>query len=109
MARPEVTYQKCVEAGLTMGEAMYRENAAAAVAQVDYLVGANEVTDEAKYLEAVVAAMRAYAGSAATGAGFSIGSFSMGADPGGRTAQRAARDAAYEVLATTGMVYAGLA
>ncbi len=78
----------------------------AARATVDFLVGRNEVTDGERYREAVWAAMGALS-EAHAGGSMSIGSFSVsGGDS--RSRSDAARDAAYRVLAATGMVYAGV-
>ena len=107
--RPSVTYEKYQEAGGTLDEEQYAASIALAVSHVDFLIGINEVTDEDKYFEAVWACLSVLTDPVASGTNFSIGSFSMGSGQDNRTVDQKARDAAYEVLATTGMIYGGLA
>ena len=106
----EVTYAQYVEAGGIAPEEAFDGLIGRATACVDYIIGPNEVTDEDVYRRAVFAALGAYAEGNATGAGFTLGSFRMEGTAGGRSGADAdARRAAYEVLATTGMAWAGLA
>lgn len=79
----------------------------AARAAVEFVVGINEVTDEGRYRRAVWAAMGALADTY-DGPGLTVGSFTLH-QGGSKSRAEAARDAAYEVLATSGMAYGGIA
>lgn len=103
----EVTYEQYVAQGGKLPEPSFGAQLPKAVAAVDYLIGVNEVTDEDKYREAVFAAIDVYADANPVGAGFTIGTFKMERSSA-RTARSEAMVAAYEVLATTGMVYMGV-
>lgn len=102
----EVTYETYRVAGGTLPEAAYADVISDAVTAVDYLIGQNEVTDEDAYMKAVVAAAKACYDHQG-GASVSIGSFSASGDS--RETTVAATNAAYMALATTGMVWGGLA
>lgn len=103
----QVTYGDYVEFGGKLGERAFDASVAAAQAEVDFLVGRNEVVDDSAYRRAVFLAVDAYDG-AACGGSVRIGSFSSSGAAEKRP-EDAARDAALGVLSTTGMVYAGLA
>lgn len=105
----EVTYDEYLDAGGTMGAEAFDAALPRAQASVDHLIGINEVTDKDAYVRAIIAAMGAYEGATPGGVGFSIGAFRMeGSGSPDETRAQAIR-AAYEVLATTGMVYGGVA
>ena len=101
----EVTYADYQALGLKGGEALFDASLPFSRAAVDFLIGPNEVTDEDAYKRAVCLGVDAW--SDASDGELRIGQFSTGqsrTDP-----SRAASEAAYQVLAPTGMLFGGLA
>lgn len=107
MTAPEPTYGGYRLYGGTMAENGYESCVGRASDIVADIVGCNAVTDESAYLRAVYAATEAVGNGGMSGV--TVGSFSASYAGAQRSAEAEAYDAAYRVLATTGMAYGGIA
>ncbi|MGI6125864.1 MAG: hypothetical protein ACOYEF_02755 [Planifilum sp.] len=107
MAAPEPTYDGYRVNGGTMAESGYSSCVRRASDIVADIVGCNAVTDEAAYLRAVYAAVDAIGDGGLSSV--TVGSFSASCAGTQRSAEDEAYDAAFRVLATTGMAYGGIA
>lgn len=93
-------------------EAAFDAELPGAVAHVGWLIGRNRVTEATAtaYKRAVCACVDAFAVYGHQGGGgFTIGSFSVSGDSSGRTGEDVASDAACKELATSGLLWAGVA
>ena len=104
------SYAFYLEHGGSLSKESYLKGVGAAVAHVDWLTGWKQVPQEHEdaYERAVCAVVDKFAeyGTDPVG-GFAIGSFRMD-DGSKKTGKQLATDAAWEILAPTGLLWAGI-
>lgn len=103
----EVAYEDYQSYGGALGEEAFKAILPRVRAQLDYLIGPNEVTDEAAYVEAACLAVDAWDKAENAGDSIKIGNFSA-SGLSGSDGKQAVTDVALQVLGPTGMLWAGL-